>query len=464
MSFARMSKPVSSLWRLFGMLFALLAILISLVGVLSYRVLNRAFDELGQEIVLDDLKEYRALWEREGIEAVTALFAAGNHQRDQSLRLLDRDGRVLLSDLPDNLPDSLWPEVSEFPPTRPDSPAWVRRHLDNGGNILFGRQVLPDGRELWFGRLDDRDQETIHRVYWLLGLAWVVTLILAVGPIFWFGRYVLKPLQGLMEETRSLAPAGPTLQRITLTPAIPEIQSLVEAFNSGLEQVHRVTGELESANDQLAHELRTPLARIRGHLERMLHAPPVPDSGESPEAVQRAIQEIDRSSRLIQSILTIRAGEARTLQLRQEPVSVAELVANTGDLYAAAAEERGLELRIHPGPDLIIHADRERLQQVLCILLDNALAYTPAGGRIEVQWGSRGKGAVLEVLDTGPGLSAEDLKGIWQRFRRGSAASAAVPGLGLGLSLVRSIVETHRGEAGAENRPGGGSRFWIWIP
>ena len=446
------------------MLFALLAVLISLVGVLSYRVLHQAFDELGREIVLDDLQEYGALLEREGIEAVRALFAAGNHERDQALRLLDRDGRVLLSELPANVSDSLWPSVREFSPSRPNSPAWVRRHLENGGNILFGRQVLPDGRELWFGRLDDRDQETIHRVYGLLGLAWVVTLILAVGPIFWFGRYVLKPLHGLMEETRSLATAGPTLQRVTLTPAIPEIRSLVETFNSGLEQVQRVNCELESANDQLAHELRTPLARIRGHLERMLQSRAAPEAVESQEAVQRAIQEIDRSSRLIQSILTIRAGEARTLQLRLAPVSVGELITSTADLYAAAAEERGLELRINPSPELTIRADRERLQQVLCILLDNALAYTPAGGRIEVQWGGRGKGALMEVLDTGPGLSAEDLQGIWQRFRRGSAASASVPGLGLGLSLVRSIVETHRGEAGAEGRPGGGSRFWIWIP
>lgn len=108
--------------------------------------------------------------------------------------------------------------------------------------------------------------------------------------------------------------------------------------------------------------------------------------------------------------------------------------------------------------------DRQRLQQALCNLLDNALNYTPSGGHIEVELITDADYITLHVRDTGPGFTENDQLKMWRRFMRGSAASANTPGIGLGLSLVKAVASAHRGEAGAENRPEGGSHFWIKMP
>jgi signal transduction histidine kinase len=286
--------------------------------------------------------------------------------------------------------------------------------------------------------------------------------LLVVGPALWFAKQVLRPLRELSANARRLVSSGPTIQRLNSAGGIPELRELAAAFNQGLDQVHRVTGELEAANDQLAHELRTPLARIRGNIEKVLSLSDSPLVGDH---AARAISEIERATRLVQAILTIRAGEARTLKLHLGRVRLDELVATTVDLYAAAAADKGVGLRQEGGGSgLAVWGDGDRLQQALCNLLDNALAYTPQGGHVQVTVRGEGGFGVISVADTGVGLIAADLDRIWQRFARGSAASAEVPGIGLGLSVVRSIVGAHEGEAEARNRPAGGAEFLIRIP
>lgn len=246
------------------------------------------------------------------------------------------------------------------------------------------------------------------------------------------------------------------------TAGIHELKEFANAFNQNLDRVHSLTEELEAANDQLAHEIRTPLTRIRGNVENLLSYA----QGAAPrESAVHALAEIDRASRLVQTILTIRSGDARTLKLQIERISAADLVRGTCDLYAAATEAKGLTLdSAIPLEDVCIEADAQRLQQALCNLLDNALAFTPTGGKVEVVMEQCNQEVVIRVRDTGPGLSESDMGRIWQRFKRGSAASASVPGIGLGLSLVKAVVNAHGATAGAQNRAGGGAEFWIRLP
>lgn len=457
-----MFRRLSSLWLLSLMLLALIAAAMGLMWVLTSWVLSRTFDEVGRAVVLDDLGEYAVLYGRDGVSGVRSLFTFGEHESDQVVRIVGRSGEVLL-DIPlAGQPGIPWPDPDAPHEASDDGTLWYRQPMRGGTTFTIGRRRLADGAELWFGRTNSADLEAIDRVHRLIALTMGLTALLSVGPVFWFSSRVLQPVRRLIHDARRLASEDASLQRLQTPGGISELREFAEAFNQSLDRIQSLTDELGAANDQLAHELRTPLARIRGNVEQILASA---DPAASREAAERAIAEVERGSRLVQMILAIRAGDARTLRLQFEPVAVGALVLELGELYSAAAEDKGLALTVEiSGPDAPLAADRQRLQQALCNLLDNAIAFTPRGGAIHVQVASEDHRRWVRVLDTGPGLSEGDAGCIWRRFVRGSAASAGTPGIGLGLALVQAIVRSHRGEVGARNRPGGGAEFWIALP
>jgi signal transduction histidine kinase len=143
---------------------------------------------------------------------------------------------------------------------------------------------------------------------------------------------------------------------------------------------------------------------------------------------------------------------------------VHQLIQNLVELFTPAAEDRQLTLDIVQGLDVVLNIDRELINQAISNLLDNALAYTPKGGRVTLRWQAEGTGAIIFVEDTGLGVHPEEVEMIWERYNRGSAAIARHPGIGLGLSLVRAIATAHGGSAGVANRSSKGARFWINLP
>lgn len=462
MCFTGMSRPLSSLWLLSLMMLSLIGATMLLMWMLTSWVLSRTFDEVGRAVILDDLGEYAVLYERGGVAGVRNLFTSGEHESDQVVRIVGKSGELLLDVPLAGQPRLSWPDPIDIPDRADDGTLWYRRPLDGGATFTIGRRRLPDGVELWFGRTNSADLEAIDRVHRLIALTMGITTLLSVGPVIWFSSRVLKPVRRLIHNAQRLVGGDSTLQRLQAPVAISELQEFSHAFNCSLDRVQALTEELESANDQLAHELRTPLARIRGNMEQLLSA-----AAGTPEreAAERAIAEVERASRLVQMILSIRAGDARTMKLHTEPLAIGALASETCELYSAAAEEKGLTLEFQmAGPDRILSVDRQRLQQALCNLLDNSISYTPGGGSIRVLVESDDARLTIRIQDTGPGLSESDPDRIWRRFVRGSAASASTPGIGLGLSLVQAIIRAHRGEVGAQNRPAGGAEFWMTLP
>jgi len=264
----------------------------------------------------------------------------------------------------------------------------------------------------------------------------------------------------MMISTRKLA-QGNTDARLVAPDAVPELQAFATAFNDGLDRIDALTDELQSANDNLAHELRTPLARVRGNLE-IFHDHT--DNETARDAAARGLEEIDRATDLVQTILTTRAGEHKALKLHLEAIDLRDLITQLHELYKPAAEERGLHFHLQAETPVPTKLDRQRITQAIANLLDNALAYTPRGGTVSLVLEPGITAINILVRDTGPGLSESDLTTVWQRYKRGSAASAATPGMGLGLSLVHAIVHAHGGQSGCENRPEGGAEFWLKLP
>jgi signal transduction histidine kinase len=448
------------------MMLGVVAFVMLLVWIVTTWALNHYFNEVGKAIIADDLHEYGVVYDRFGAEGMTLLFqAAGHSERDQAMRLLDPEGNSLLELPIPERPEEPWPDIptSVIPPA--DGIEWLRLPFGDGVVVTFGRRRFDDGAEMSFARSNSGDLAAVRQMHKFLFFAMALAAILSIGPVVWFASRVLRPVGTLIGGARRLARGESLDARLEPSEAIPELHEFADAFNETLGRVQTVTEELEAANDQLAHELRTPLARIRGNIENIQNAREATPS--MLESAARSIDEIERASTIVRDILSIRAGDSGTMRLNLDSMSLAALVRETADLYSAAVEEKGLLLSLalpEVGTDPTLMLDRQRVQQALCNLLDNAIAFTPAGGKLELALEIDENAVSLHVRDSGPGLSEDDPQKIWRRFMRGSAASASTPGIGLGLSLVRAVARAHRGEAGALNLAEAGADFWIRLP
>jgi signal transduction histidine kinase len=187
-----------------------------------------------------------------------------------------------------------------------------------------------------------------------------------------------------------------------------------------------------------------------------------PDVERYRDALAECVEETDRVLIMLNTLMDISEAESGTLQLRREPVDLTDIVQRALDLYKDVADAEDVTIAAEPAPVTVL-GDRTRLEQVAANLVDNAVKYTPAGGRVDITCGREGNHGFLRVTDTGPGIPTDELPRIWDRLFRGDA-SRAERGLGLGLSLVKAIVEAHHGTVAVESEPGRGSRFTVLFP
>lgn len=211
-----------------------------------------------------------------------------------------------------------------------------------------------------------------------------------------------------------------------------------------------------------SHELRTPLAIIRANTEvaqRMKATPP-----EVRAELGEVIAEVDVAARLVDDLLLLARSDSASLPMRLEPLDLGALVRAAAEPLAPVAAAAGLEMTVETQPAMV-RADADRIQQALRVLIDNAIAYTPAGGAIRVSAGPAKGGGRVEVRDSGIGLSAEDRERVFERFFRAERSrSRASGGAGLGLAIAQAIVTANGGRIGVESEPGAGSTFWVTLP
>ena len=433
---------MSSVRSAFGLRIALwyatLFVLGSMVIVsLTYYLTASSLAQRDRQIIQGKLGDYAAAYARGGVRLLNATVRAEQSVAPERLfvRVVDRGVESVVLSNPEG---------------------WDPSRLE----IASAR--LEDGTLVQVGKSTEAREDLLARFRAALGLVTLLVVGVALTGGWLVTQSAVWPIRRLTATVRRIIRTGRTDARVPTTEDADgdAIDELTVLFNAMLDKIEGLVTAMRGALDNVSHDLRTPLTRLRGTAELALAGGP--DLDRYREALADCVEETDRVLVMLNALMDISEAESGAMPLVREPVALTEIVDRAVDLYKDVAEAKGVALTIHAEP-VTVTADRTRLEQVAANLIDNAVKYTPRDGRVDVTVARDGDRAVLRVSDTGPGIPADELPRIWDRLFRGDT-SRTERGLGLGLSLVKAIVEAHGGTAGVTSEPGQGSTFEVRLP
>ena len=299
--------------------------------------------------------------------------------------------------------------------------------------------TLPSG-DLLLVAQDVHDRDLMVRLFsttvpWTLGL--MLLLGLVGGALI--GRNMLARLDSINRTSKEII-AGDLSRRVPVTASHDEFDTLAENLNRMLDRIERLMSGVREVSDSVAHDLRTPLNRLRNRLESALrHMGP---EGEQHDELEAAVEDTDRLIATFNALLLIAEADAGVAREAMAPVDIASVARDVGELYGPLADEKGIELSISANRAVGINGNRSLISQALANLVDNAIKYSGEGGRVSIETNEVGGNAMLAVSDTGPGIPVAERAHVVERFVR-LEASRHSPGTGLGLSLVAAVARLH---------------------
>lgn len=437
-----------------------LAAALTVLG-LTYLVIEKRLAAQERSVIEFRLNQYSGEYERGGLSAVQSLaaFRKGRQQAPFFIRVADPQNHTrFLRDAED------W---AEFAPVRLESEnpqtvrGWLTLRSPTGTDLHLAFLRLSDGSLIEVGA----STEGLDAL--LAGFRRATLLVLLVffpasiaGGAFLASR-VLRPLQHLTAAAEGIVATGSFDARVPSPGTDDELDSLVQVFNKMLARIDRLIRGMRDSLDNVAHDLRTPMTRLRQKAQTALEAKE--DIETTRDALADCVEEADRAMTLLNTLMDIAETESGLIEFRRVPVEVAGLVHSAVDSYTEVAEEKGVSVMAKLTPDLHVNGDASSLRRVFVNLLDNAIKYTPAGGRVRIGAERVGEEVAIHFVDTGIGIAPDDLPRVWDRLFRGDK-SRSERGLGLGLSFVRAIVEAHGGKASVASEPGTGTDVAIILP
>jgi signal transduction histidine kinase len=338
---------------------------------------------------------------------------------------------------------------------------WVSIPSRAGGETLEVMSLrLSDGLVLQVGQTDAERREVLVRFRRSVSLIMVLAILISLPGGYLLARRAMRPVRELIATIKRIE-AGALGERVQVGRNNDEFDELGRLFNLMLGRVETLIAGMKGALDNVAHDLRTPLTRLRMGAEAALASKA--GLAQSREALADCVEESDRVVSMVETLMDISEAETGLMRLKLEDVDLSGLVEEVVELYRDSAEGKGLAIDFPAPEPASVRADRNRLRQVVANLIDNAVKYTPSGGRIRLETFCRGGEAVLIVADTGPGIPAVEIPKVWERLYRGDS-SRSERGLGLGLSLVKAVVLAHRGRVDVQSDSLRGSRFSCFLP
>ena len=393
---------------------------------------------------------------------VEELYAPEANER--FIRITRMDGHVVYSSGSPH--DGTFDPATVPPPALTHSGELLRTESSTKGSVLIaGLFNTGSGATRYVvevGVSTARTEETVRQVLLMLAIGLPIAVCVAVAGGFILVRRALKPVDDLsrnaaaitqhnLSERLPVVRTGDALERLSLSLNLM-ISRLEDAINSSKQFVA-----------DASHELRTPLAVLRGELENL--AQDLQLKAQTRETLGSALEEVDRLAEIVEGLLALSRLDTGELKSAWVHFDLAELVSTTAGQMSLLAEDKHITVVCDCAARVMIEGDQARLKQVVVNLLDNAIKYTPNGGRVKLEITQEGGDAVLDVADDGIGIPPEALPHVFKRFFRvDGSRSREQGGAGLGLSIVKSICDAHGAQVEVSSTPGQGSRFRIRQP
>lgn len=385
--------------------------------------------------------------------------AASHEERGWFSQLLTEDGRTIWRS--DRCPDA----VATFPPSRKErlenvvqlpGYRYVRRRIEVSGPVPLHVRIGMSTA--------DRDASVHALTQSLTPVALVLALLTPLAG-YWLAGRVIRPIAGIIRTAESLRPTR-CGDRLRIRGSGDELDQLAVTINRLLDQVADHVDRQRQFLADAAHELRGPLTAIRSSLEFTMSRERT--AHEYRDALGDVLEETGRLAKLTNDLLLLAEADHEPSAQSGAAVDLDALARQAGAMFAGTAEERGIDVQVVPGPPRLARGDATQLRQVMGNLLDNAIRFTPAGGRVRVslEQSADGRSLILEVRDTGIGIAAADVPRVFDRFFKIDQARGrgGDRGGGLGLSICRAIVELHGGAISLASELGRGTVVTVRLP
>jgi signal transduction histidine kinase len=426
----RFDPRTRSTWRWGGALAAMLVVQSLVMTAAFWMLANGSHRRAIEHALGEDCAFFALTPAEERPEELREKLTRDIH-RDRFLGLFDARGRLIAGNIA-RLPTAPSKDRSFIADLAPTELPGKR---SDEARVVVCR--MPDGTWLLTGIDLDDTEEALQLIWQSLLLGLVPGVLLAVAFGFVAGRRAARQVDTVRRLTQQIV-SGDLEQRLPVAPYPDSFGLLCAHINTMLDRLQQLVGDVRGIGDDIAHQMRTPLTRLRARIDRGLRD--AADPAAFAAVADQALAEIDTLLGIVSALLRLREMEDHARRSRFAPVDLARLVDDACDLYRPAAEDRGLTLHCSIAPVPPVEGDASLLMEAIANLIDNAMKFGPAGGTVHVSVGPLGAGAAVTVADDGEGIPAADRALVTQRFYRARSDGG---GAGLGLSLVKAIADLH---------------------